>query len=81
MQTVGLPPMQVHADMAKMIEEGINSFKFFLAYKDAVMVRDELYLDGVLPAAPCLAQHANMLLAAEQPLDVLTCAKTPRQHA
>lgn len=33
--------------MAKMVQKGINSFKFFMAYKGALMVGDELLLDGM----------------------------------
>ncbi|KAK9154435.1 hypothetical protein Sjap_001915 [Stephania japonica] len=38
----------VARDMEVMVEErGINSFKFFLAYKDAFMISDELFLRGL----------------------------------
>ncbi len=33
--------------MASMVKKGINSFKFFMAYKGALMVGDELLLDGL----------------------------------
>ena len=33
--------------MASMVKKGINSFKFFMAYKGALMVGDELLLDGM----------------------------------
>ena len=33
--------------MAAIVEKGINSFKFFMAYKGALMVGDELLLDGM----------------------------------
>ncbi len=33
--------------MAEMVKKGINSFKFFMAYKGALMVGDELLLDGM----------------------------------
>ena len=39
--------MQVSADMADLVAEGINSFKFFMAYKGELMVNDELYLKGL----------------------------------
>ena len=32
--------------MASMVKKGINSFKFFMAYKGALMVGDELLLEG-----------------------------------
>jgi dihydropyrimidinase len=38
---------KVSADMADLVAEGINSFKFFFAYKGALMVTDELYLKGL----------------------------------
>ncbi|KAK9124859.1 hypothetical protein Scep_013705 [Stephania cephalantha] len=38
----------VARDMEVMVKErGINSFKFFLAYKDALMISDELFLQGL----------------------------------
>lgn len=33
-------------EMKAMVEEGINSFKFFMAYKNALMVSDEQMLNG-----------------------------------
>ena len=33
--------------MAAIVGKGINSFKFFMAYKGALMVGDELLLDGM----------------------------------
>lgn len=39
---------QVSADMAEMVKEGINSFKFFLAYKGALMVTDDQFLQGLV---------------------------------
>ena len=33
--------------MAVIVDKGINSFKFFMAYKGALMVGDELLLDGM----------------------------------
>lgn len=33
--------------MASIVQKGINSFKFFLAYKGLLMVGDELLLDGM----------------------------------
>ena len=39
--------MQVSSQMAKIVQKGINSFKFFMAYKGALMVGDELLLDGM----------------------------------
>lgn len=38
---------QVASDMAVMVEEGINSFKFFLAYKGALQVTDEQFINGL----------------------------------
>ncbi len=38
---------QVSSQMASMVKKGINSFKFFMAYKGALMVGDELLLDGL----------------------------------
>jgi len=39
--------MQVSSDMEKLTEEGINSFKFFLAYKGAMAVTDQQLLSGL----------------------------------
>ena len=39
--------MQVSSDMQKLTEQGINSFKFFLAYKGAMAVTDEQLLNGL----------------------------------
>eukprot|EP00878_Enallax_costatus_P020282 GHUV01021433.1.p1 GENE.GHUV01021433.1~~GHUV01021433.1.p1 ORF type:complete len:434 (+),score=101.61 GHUV01021433.1:390-1691(+) len=39
---------QVAEDMGKLTAEGINSFKFFLAYKGALMVTDDELLQGML---------------------------------
>ena len=33
--------------MAQIVQKGINSFKFFMAYKGKLMVGDELLLDGM----------------------------------
>ena len=33
--------------MANIVKKGINSFKFFMAYKGALMVGDELLLDAM----------------------------------
>ena len=33
--------------MQEVVDKGINSFKFFMAYKGALMVGDELLLDGM----------------------------------
>ena len=33
--------------MKEIVDMGINSFKFFMAYKGALMVGDELLLDGM----------------------------------
>ncbi|KAL3138062.1 hypothetical protein ABBQ38_005294 [Trebouxia sp. C0009 RCD-2024] len=38
---------KVSSQMAAIVEKGINSFKFFMAYKGALMVGDELLLDGM----------------------------------
>ena len=32
------------ADMAKMVDQGVTSFKVFLAYKDVLMITDDLFL-------------------------------------
>lgn len=40
--------MQVSQDMAKVVRAGVNSFKFFFAYKGALQVSDETYLRGLL---------------------------------
>ena len=54
--------LQVSSDMEKLTKEGINSFKFFLAYKGAMAVTDEQLLNGLrrskelgaLPMVRCL---------------------------
>lgn len=33
--------------MKEIVDMGINSFKFFMAYKGALMVGDELLLEGM----------------------------------
>ena len=38
---------QVSSDMEKLTKEGINSFKFFLAYKGAMAVTDQQLLSGL----------------------------------
>jgi len=38
---------KTHADMATLTALGINSFKFFMAYKGALMVNDEQLLEGL----------------------------------
>eukprot|EP01023_Acetabularia_acetabulum_P067486 TRINITY_DN9322_c0_g1_i9.p1 TRINITY_DN9322_c0_g1~~TRINITY_DN9322_c0_g1_i9.p1 ORF type:complete len:449 (+),score=86.60 TRINITY_DN9322_c0_g1_i9:2-1348(+) len=38
---------QVAKDMEELVKLGINSFKFFLAYKGALMVTDEQFLEGL----------------------------------
>ena len=44
--------VQVSADMAKLVEKGVNSFKFFFAYKhEGLMVRDEV--GRLCSKAPC----------------------------
>lgn len=37
----------VPKEMETMVEKGINSFKFFLAYKGSLMISDELLLEGL----------------------------------
>ncbi|KAK9794003.1 hypothetical protein WJX73_005198 [Symbiochloris irregularis] len=39
---------KVAKDMATVVEAGVNSFKFFFAYKGAFMVTDETYLKGLM---------------------------------
>ncbi len=39
--------LQVSSDMEKLTKEGINSFKFFLAYKGAMAVTDQQLLNGL----------------------------------
>ena len=39
--------LQVSSDMQKLTKQGINSFKFFLAYKGAMAVTDEQLLNGL----------------------------------
>ena len=39
--------LQVSSDMEKLTKEGINSFKFFLAYKGAMAVTDLQLLNGL----------------------------------
>ena len=39
---------KVSRDMEGAVKAGINSFKFFFAYKGALMVSDETYLKGLL---------------------------------
>lgn len=43
----GLLRLQVASQMKEIVDMGINSFKFFMAYKGALMVGDELLLDGL----------------------------------
>ena len=38
---------KVAEDMATLVKEGINSFKFFMAYKGALMVTDEELVYGL----------------------------------
>lgn len=40
--------LQVSEQMGKMIEEGINSFKFFFAYKGQLMVTDEQFIKALI---------------------------------
>lgn len=42
------PRAQVAADMATLAGLGINSFKFFMAYKGALMVTDEELVRGLM---------------------------------
>jgi dihydroorotase-like cyclic amidohydrolase len=46
-QSALCPAWQVAADMAVLVKEGINSFKFFMAYKGALQVTDEQLLHGL----------------------------------
>ncbi len=39
-------PLRVSQDMGALAASGINSFKFFMAYKGALMVSDEQLLHG-----------------------------------
>ena len=65
--------------MAAIVEKGINSFKFFMAYKGALMVGDELLLDGMqrckeLGALAMVCLLLNMLpLPASQ--TILACTQ------
>ena len=53
--------------MAAVVEAGVNSFKFFFAYKGSLMVGDELYLDGLLRCK----QLGALPMASSCPLDLL----------
>ena len=53
---------QVSADMGKLSKEGINSFKFFLAYKGSLAVTDDQLIYGFrrskeLGALPIVSCH------------------------
>lgn len=56
--------------MKEIVDMGINSFKFFMAYKGALMVGDELLLDGLqrckelgaLAMVTCCLAHPAALL-------------------
>jgi len=37
---------QVSADMGKLVKEGLNSFKFFLAYSGSLAVTDDQLISG-----------------------------------
>ena len=39
--------VQIAAQMAELAKKGINSFKFFLAYKGALMVTDDQLVQGL----------------------------------
>ena len=63
---------QVSSQMANIVKKGITSFKFFMAYKGALMVGDELLLDGLQRCKQlgalamvrlCFTQHASCCLA------------------
>lgn len=53
---------KVARDMGEMAAAGINSFKFFLAYKGALMVTDEQFLEGL---RRCKALGALAMVHAE----------------
>lgn len=54
---------QVAADMKALTAQGVNSFKFFLAYKGALMVTDDELLHGLqqCKAVGALAQVSDEL--------------------
>ena len=57
--------LQVSSDMQKLTKQGINSFKFFLAYKGAMAVTDEQLLNGLrrakeLGALPMVCSGATV---------------------
>ena len=47
-QLTAATPAQIAAQMPKVVAAGVNSFKFFFAYKGAMAVGDDLYLEGLL---------------------------------
>ena len=63
--------LQVSSDMEKLTKEGINSFKFFLAYKGAMAVTDEQLLKGLrrskelgaLPMVSHICSHLSSLFS------------------
>ena len=64
----GLLAVQVAGQMKEIVDMGINSFKFFMAYKGALMVGDELLLDGMqrcklLGALAMVLPHLHSCLA------------------
>ena len=58
-------PMQVAKEMKTLVDAGVNSFKFFMAYKGGLMVDDDLYLRGLarckeLGALPMVGTHRSL---------------------
>ena len=54
--------LQIVRDMATLVDRGINSFKFFMAYKGALQVTDSELIDGLqrckqLGALPMVSLH------------------------
>ncbi|KAK9815420.1 hypothetical protein WJX72_003386 [[Myrmecia] bisecta] len=74
------------AEMAEMVREGINSFKFFMAYKGALMVSDELFLDGLLAckklgALPMVHGENGDAIALAQKLTIEKGITGPEGHS
>lgn len=59
--------------MAAIVKKGINSFKFFMAYKGALMVGDELLLDGMQRCKQLGALAMVCLLLNEQSIHNMHC--------
>ena len=70
--------------MAKLVARGVNSFKFFFAYKGSLAISDALFLKGLLRCkdlgALPMVRSVLMALNCEVQIQILRCKDLSSLH-